>query len=76
MKEIIMPELGEGISEATISYWHLKEGDAVKSGDDVVEIVTDKAAFNIPSNTSGKIKRILHHEGQTVKVGEVLAEIE
>ncbi len=76
MKNIILPELGEGIKEAMVSYWHFKEGDNVKPGDDIVEIVTDKATFNVPSDLSGRIKKILHREGDTVKIGAILAEIE
>ena len=76
MKKIVLPDLGEGIEEATISSWHVSEGDIVKAGDDIVEIVTDKAAFNVPANASGVVKRIVRHEGDTVKIGETLAEIE
>jgi pyruvate/2-oxoglutarate dehydrogenase complex dihydrolipoamide acyltransferase (E2) component len=76
MKKLILPELGEGIEEAVVSLWHFAEGDAVKAGDDVVEIVTDKASFNVPSNTSGIIKKIICKEGKTIKVGTVLAELE
>ena len=76
MKNIILPELGEGIEEAVVSMWHFTEGDVVKEGNDIVEIVTDKATFNVPSNSSGVIKRIIRHEGETVKIGEVLAELE
>lgn len=75
MEKIILPELGEGIEEAVISFWHVTEGDSVKKGDDVVEMVTDKATFNVPSPTSGVIKKIIHVEGSTVKVGDVLAEL-
>ena len=70
-----MPELGEGIEEAVISLWHVREGDNVKKGDDIVEMVTDKATFNVPSPTSGVIKKIIHAEGETVKVGDVLARL-
>ena len=76
MKKIVLPELGEGIEEAVVSLWHFREGDSVNALDDIVEIVTDKAAFNVPSVSSGIIKKILHPEGDTVKVGDVLAELE
>ena len=75
MEKIILPELGEGIEEAVISLWHVTEGDNVKKGDDIVEMVTDKATFNIPSPASGVIKKIIHAEGETVKIGDVLAEL-
>ncbi len=76
MKKIILPELGEGIEEAVVSLWYFAEGDLVVAGDDIVEIVTDKAAFNVPSDSLGRIKKILHPEGDTVKVGDALAELE
>ncbi|MDD5680839.1 MAG: hypothetical protein PHI59_06340 [Candidatus Omnitrophica bacterium] len=76
MKKILLPELGEGINEAVVSLWHFLEGDSVAASDDIVEIVTDKAAFNVPSGVSGKIKKIIHPEGDTVKVGDALAELE
>ncbi|MDP2932745.1 MAG: biotin/lipoyl-containing protein, partial [bacterium] len=60
MKKIVLPELGEGIDEAVVSLWHFLEGDSVSAGDDIVEIVTDKATFNVPSGVSGKIKKIIH----------------
>ena len=74
--EFILPELVEGVNEAVVSFWHFKEGDNIKEGDEVVEMATDKAAFNVPSNISGVLKKIVAEEGETVKVGAVLAIIE
>ncbi|MBI4708532.1 MAG: biotin/lipoyl-binding protein [Candidatus Omnitrophica bacterium] len=76
MKKLILPELGEGISKATVSYWYFKDGDKVGQNDDLVELATDKATFNLPSPCSGTITEILFHEGDTVNTGEVLAVIE
>jgi len=76
MKKVILPELGEGIEEATISFWHFSKGDRINKGDDLVELTTDKAMFNVPSPESGVIKKIIYMEGDTVKVGDVLAELE
>ena len=76
MHEIILPELGEGIEEAVVSMWHFSEGQSVNEGDDLVELTTDKATFNVPSSASGVIKKILRPDGDTVKVGGVLAELE
>ena len=76
MKKVILPELGEGIEEATISFWHFSKGDRIDKGDDLVELTTDKATFNVPSPESGVIKKIIHREGDTAKVGDVLAELE
>lgn len=76
MVELRLPELAEGVNEATVSFWHFKEGDSIKEGDEVVEMATDKAAFNVPSKASGVLKEIAAKEGETVKVGGVLAIIE
>jgi len=76
MKQVILPELGEGIESASVTYWYFKEGDMVKEKDDLVELATDKATFNLPSPCSGRLTQILHNEGDAVKVGEVLANIE
>ena len=76
MKQVILPELGEGIEGASVTYWYFKEGDTVKEKDDLVELATDKATFNLPSPCSGALKQILRKEGDKVKVGEALATIE
>jgi len=76
MSEVILPELGEGIKSAIIALWHFNEGDQVKSDDDIVELVTDKASFNVSAGNQGIIKKILYDEGQEAKVGEPLAIIE
>lgn len=76
MKQVTLPELGEGIESANVTFWHSKKGDTVKEGDDLVELATDKAVFNLPSPCSGVLTEILVNEGDTVKVGEPLAEIE
>lgn len=75
MKKVVLPGLGEGIEEAVVSFWHFDVGADVKEGDDLVELATDKATFNVPSPESGVIKNIFHREGDKVKVGETLAEI-
>jgi len=76
MPELKLPELSEGVTEAVVSFWHFNEGDSVKEGDEVVEMATDKAAFNVPTQFSGVLKKIVAEEGNTVKIGEVLAVIE
>ena len=76
MKEVTLPELGEGIESANITYWYFKQGDAVKENDDLVELATEKAAFNLPSPCSGKLAQILLNEGDAVKVGDILAIID
>ncbi|MEW6170443.1 MAG: biotin/lipoyl-containing protein [Candidatus Omnitrophota bacterium] len=76
MTQVILPELGEGITKATISYWYFKIGDKVEGGQDLVEMATDKAVFNVPSPVSGVLKEIYFNEAEVVEVGKVLAEIE
>ena len=71
-----LPELGEGISEAVVSFWHFKEGDNIKEGDEIAEMATDKAVFNVPCKISGTVKKIIAKEGDTVKVGQTLAIVE
>ncbi len=76
MAEVILPELGEGITKATVSFWHVKVGDHVEQGVDVVECVTDKATFNVPAENRGTLTKMLVKEGQEVKIGEALAIIQ
>jgi pyruvate dehydrogenase E2 component (dihydrolipoamide acetyltransferase) len=76
MTKVHLPELGEGIDKATVSYWYFKQGEKVNEKDDLVELTTDKATFNLPSPCTGILIEILFHEGDSVNVGEVLAIIE
>ncbi|MGD0335849.1 MAG: biotin/lipoyl-containing protein [Candidatus Omnitrophota bacterium] len=76
MTKIILPELGEGIEKATVSYWMRTEGDSVNEKEDVVEITTDKATFNVTSPCDGILREIVFHEGDTVTVGAVLGIVE
>jgi len=76
MTKIILPELGEGISKAMVSYWYFQLGQEVKQGEDLVELTTDKATFNLPSPASGKLLEIFYCEGQSVNIGEALGTIE
>ena len=76
MIKVALPELGEGIEKATLSYWYFKEGEKVNEKDDLVELATDKATFNLPSPCSGIISEILFHEGDSANVGEILAIID
>ena len=76
MKPVIVPELGEGITKATVACWHGKPGARVTKGDDLVELVTDKAVFNVSADQNGTIKEILVQEGKEAPVGATLAYIE
>ena len=76
MIKVYLPDLGENITKATISYWYFEEGASVIEGNDLVEIATDKATFNVPAPCSGILTEIMAHEGDVCEVGEVLAVIE
>lgn len=73
--KILMPQLGETVTEGTIVAWHRRDGDAVAADDVLFEIETDKVATEVPSPTAG-VLRILVPAGETVAVGVALAEIE
>ena len=76
MNDVKLPSLAEGVNKATVTYCHKSVGDSVKEGEDLIEFVTDKATFNMPSPASGILKEILVSEGDEVKVGQVVARIE
>ena len=76
MAQVILPELGEQVKKATVTFWYFKVGDTVKENDDLVEMTTDKAAFNVPSPYAGILKEILVNEGDVVQAGTALAIIE
>jgi 2-oxoisovalerate dehydrogenase E2 component (dihydrolipoyl transacylase) len=76
MFKIILPELGEGITKATIACWHAKIGEDVVVGQEICEAVTDKASFVIEAPAQGKLKSILVHGGEESLVGSVLGTIE
>jgi len=76
MTKVALPELGQGVEKATVSYWYFKEGEKVNEKDDLVELTTDKATFNLPSPCSGTLSEIFFREGDIVNVGEILAVIE
>ena len=76
MTKIILPELGEGITKATIACWHAKVGDSLQEGQEVCEAVTDKASFVIEAPAAGKLRSISVADGQEAQVGGVLGMIE
>jgi 2-oxoglutarate dehydrogenase E2 component (dihydrolipoamide succinyltransferase) len=72
---IIMPQLGETVTEGTITKWYKKAGDSVKADETLFDIETDKVSTEIPSPVAGVIDEILIGEGVTAKVGVTLAVI-
>lgn len=73
--EVIMPKLGESITEATITKWFKKENDLIEEDEVLLEIATDKVDSEIPSPVAGKIIKILYKEGDVVPVGKIIAVI-
>src|SRR5207248_8952863 len=73
--EIRVPPLGESIVDATIASWLKHEGDAVRQGDTLVELETDKVNVEVPAEQDGILQKIIKQEGDTVAVGEVLGMI-
>ena len=76
MSEIVVPALGESVTEATIAQWLKKEGDSVKQDEPVVELETDKATLEVNAPEDGVITKITVKEGEDVEVGAVLGELE
>jgi pyruvate dehydrogenase E2 component (dihydrolipoamide acetyltransferase) len=74
--DVIMPKMGESVSEGTIIKWHKKKGDKVKRDEIIFEISTDKVDTEIPSPADGILSEIKAGEGDTVPVGSVVAVIE
>jgi len=76
VSQIKMPQLGESVTEGTVDKWLKHEGDFVKRDEPIVEVVTDKVNAEIPSPFEGKLVKIAVSEGETVRVGSVIAQIE
>jgi pyruvate dehydrogenase E2 component (dihydrolipoamide acetyltransferase)/2-oxoisovalerate dehydrogenase E2 component (dihydrolipoyl transacylase) len=66
-----LPELGEGVYEAEFVSWLVKPGDAVKSGQNLCEVMTDKATMEVPSPFAGTVDELRMKPGERVKVGDV-----
>ena len=73
--ELIMPKMGESITEATILKWNKKVGDSVALDENILEIATDKVDSEVPSPIAGVIAEILFAEGDVVAVGQPIARI-
>src|SRR5215475_1304531 len=72
---ILMPQLGETVAEGKITKWFKAAGDAVKPGDNLFEIETDKTSMEVPSTTAGTLSEIRFQVGDVAKVGAVVAVI-
>ena len=73
--DVIMPKLGESITEGTILEWKKEVGDSIEKDETLLEISTDKVDSEVPSPAKGKISEILYKVNDTVSVGETIARI-
>lgn len=73
--DLIMPKLGESITEATILKWNKQPGDKVEVDESVLDIATDKVDSEVPSTTEGILESILFNVNDVVPVGAVIARI-
>lgn len=74
--EIKVPELPESVSDATVSEWHKKPGDAVKRDEKLVDLETDKIMLDVPAPEDGVLEEILRDEGSVVEADQVIAKID
>jgi pyruvate dehydrogenase E2 component (dihydrolipoamide acetyltransferase) len=74
--EVVMPQMGESITEGTITKWLKKPGDSVQRDEPLFEISTDKVDAEIPSPAAGTLKEIKIAEGTTVQINTVVCTIE
>ena len=76
MKTFNLPDLGEGLPEAEIVTWHVKEGDTVKVDQPMLSVETAKAVVEVPAPYSGTISRLYAGEGEIVETGKPLVDID
>ena len=74
--EMLMPKMGESITEGTILTWLKKEGDSIEQDESVLEVATDKVDTEVPATHGGILKKILAKEGEVIPVGAPIALIE
>ena len=74
-EKILVPALGESITEATVSKWLKNEGDAVDVDEPIVELETDKVNLEVPSPVSGVLTKINSKDGSVVEVGALLGSV-
>src|SRR5437879_11713791 len=76
MVDVTLPQLGESVTEGTISKWLVKEGDVVAQGQALPAVSTDKADAEVPAPAAGRVIKLLAKEGDVVAVKSVVAQIE
>src|ERR671931_903076 len=73
--DVLMPQLGETVAEGKITQWFKSAGDAIKPGDNLFEIETDKVSMEVPSTTAGVLAEIRVAAGEVAPVGAIVAVI-
>ena len=76
LKQMLMPKLGESVTEGTISKWLVQPGDHITKYEPLAEVMTDKVNAEIPSSYTGIVKELKAEENQTLAVGEIICSIE
>jgi len=74
--DVTLPQLGESVTEGTISKWLVKEGDVVAQGQAILSVSTDKADAEVPSPVAGRVAKLLVREGDVVAVKTTVAQVE
>ncbi len=75
-KKFLLPDLGEGLPDATIVEWYVKEGDTIRLDQNLVSMETAKAVVDVPSPVSGKVLKLAGAAGDVIVTGSMLAEFE
>jgi 2-oxoisovalerate dehydrogenase E2 component (dihydrolipoyl transacylase) len=75
-KKFLLPDLGEGLPDATIVEWYVKEGDVIRLDENLVSMETAKAVVDVPSPVSGKVLKLAGGPGDVIVTGTLLAEFE
>ncbi|MEM9746175.1 MAG: biotin/lipoyl-containing protein, partial [Actinomycetota bacterium] len=75
MADVTLPQLGETVTEGTITQWFKSVGETVAEDEPLFEVSTDKVDTEVPSPVSGTVTEILAEEGDTVEVGAVIARV-
>ena len=74
--ELKVPQLGESITEVTIGAWHKQEGEAIEKDENLLDIESEKAAFELPAPVAGVVTKILKKQGEKAAIGEIVAVVD
>ena len=74
--EFRLPKISQDSENTILTLWHVNEGEKVVKGEDIVEVVTDKATFDVSAPRDGILMKIVKREGERIAPGEVLGIIE